>query len=131
MLPGRREVSCRSRQQSGSRQLLKAVAQASHDVVEGQHRALPEGDDHCSPIGVSTVLQRSRGPIGASDIPERESHFATVVRLAYAAADAGDRFAARAHLVRPDGVVARDGAPSSGFPEPADAASRWFGRPVT
>ncbi|WP_174511719.1 hypothetical protein [Methylocella tundrae] len=34
-----------------------------------------------SSSGVSAVLRRSRGPIGASAVPERERHFATVVRL--------------------------------------------------
>ncbi len=34
-----------------------------------------------SSTGVRTVLRRSRGPIGASDVPERERYFATVVRL--------------------------------------------------
>lgn len=48
-------------------------------------------------------------------------------RIRYATADIGDRLGARTMLVRPDGVVAWAGDPSTSFSELADAASRWFG----
>ena len=67
--------------QTGSGQVRDAVAQAAHHVVERQQGALPERDDHRLFTGVSTVLRRLRGPMGASDVQERERHFATVVRL--------------------------------------------------
>ncbi len=82
-LVGSRETPWRSRQRCRLDRVSFGMLSRRHPMTSssGSSVRCRNATIMASSTGVSTVLRRWRGPIGASPVPQREHHFATVARL--------------------------------------------------